>query len=93
MSETVVVKGIICVLVLWLVGFPSGVLYSRGKLTRNWVALLAGVGGAGVGVIVSAPDFEPLGPTVLAIVWGTIVWALGVRISLALFGKFVRLPR
>jgi Na+-driven multidrug efflux pump len=90
MGETIVLKAAISVLVLWVVAFPSGALYSRGKLTGDWFASLVGTAAAGVAVVALAPDFEPLGASVFAIVWTGIVSALGVRFSLFLFRRFLR---
>ena len=90
MGDVILVKGAVSVLLLWLVAFPSGALYSRGRLTANWFVFLVGMAAVGVAVVLFAPDFEPLGPSVFAIVWIGIVSVLGARITLFFLRKFIR---
>ncbi len=85
MAETILIKGAIGVVLLWALAFPSGVLYARRKLGKNWVATVIGIGFSGLGIIIAAPEFEPVVPSVVAILLLGAAGAIGARASFVLF--------
>jgi hypothetical protein len=79
MQASDLIRATVGVVLVYLALMSSAVLYRYGRLSKQIATLI----GASIGIIISlvafAPRFEPLGPSLIAMVVGTAAAAIATR--------------
>ena len=75
---------------MYLVLFPSAVLYRYGRLSRRIATLVGGVIGIIISLVAFVPRFDPLGPSLFAMLVGTIASAVAMRYVVIVLDRALR---